>query len=96
MASPKTESSPTWFVSPFKEPDGWPGNAVAVLVAAICFTLPHVRGYGGWVTVGWILVVLAIAESVPAERTALAGTVRIGGMGLILLAAIVVDFGLVA
>ncbi|WP_459887998.1 hypothetical protein [Halostagnicola bangensis] len=65
-------------------------------MAAICFTLPHVRGYGGWVTVGWILVVLAIAESVPAERTALAGTVRIGGMSLILLAAIVVDFGLVA
>ncbi|MDG5817268.1 hypothetical protein [Natronococcus sp. A-GB7] len=96
MASSKTESRSRWFAWIFEEPAGWPANGLLFLLAATCFTLSFVRGYSGWMTAGWFFSVLAVAESVPAERAVLAGAVRIGGVGLVLLAALAIDTGLVA
>lgn len=96
MTNSRTESRSFWPGPIFEVPAGWPANALLFLLAAICFTLSFVRGYSVWLTAGWIFGVLAVAESIPSERTDLAVAVRIGGLALVLLAALAIDTGLVA
>ncbi|EMA39814.1 hypothetical protein [Halobiforma nitratireducens] len=95
MTRSRTESGWLGSTRIFEEPSGWPVNALVFLLAATSFTVSFVRGNTVWMTLGWIFVVLAVAESVPSGRTTLAGAVRIGGLGLVVLAAIAVDSGLV-
>ena len=94
--SSKTTSDSTRFPFVFEKPRGWPINGVLFLLVGVSFTLSYVREISAWMTLGLILSVLAIAESVPPERTPLAGAVRVGGLGLVLLAAVIIDFGLIA
>lgn len=88
-------SDSTRFRSVFEKPSGWPINGALFFLAGVCFTLSYMREVSTWMTFGLFLSVLAVAESVPPERTLLAGVVRVGGLGLVFLVAILLDFGLI-
>ena len=91
----KTVSDSKWISNIFEKPKGWPYNAILVVAAGLAFFLMYTRETGAWETLGVIFIVLAIGESVPSERTSLANAIRIGGVGLVLLAAVIIDFGLI-
>jgi len=63
--------------------------------AGTAFFLAMTRSTGAWETLGFVFIALAIGESVPSERPTLANALRIGGVGVVVLAAVVVDSGLV-
>ncbi len=91
----RTASDSNWVSNIFEKPKGWPYNAVLLFAAGLSFFLLYTRETGAWMTLGFVFIVLAIGESVPSERTSLAGAVRVGGLGLVLLAAVITDSGLI-
>ena len=83
-----------WISRILTRPKGWPANAILMFVAGVMFftamtptgALSQTLGF----TLGFTLLVLAIGESVPAERPTLANLIRIGGTGAIVLVAVIV------
>ncbi|ARS91853.1 hypothetical protein B1756_13455 [Natrarchaeobaculum aegyptiacum] len=90
----KTVFDSNWSSNIFEKPKGWPYNAVLLFAAALSFFLMYTRETGAWMTLGFIFIVFAIGESIPSERTSLAGAIRVGGLGLVVLVAVIIDFGL--
>jgi len=93
--SSNTDYESRWISNILERPKGWPYNAILMFAAGGALFSAMTQETEAWATLGFVFIVLAIGESVPSERPTLANVLRIGGIGVIVLAAVIVDSGLV-
>jgi hypothetical protein len=90
-----TDYESRWISNILERPKGRPYNAILMFVAGVVFLSAMTRETGVWATLRFVLIVLGTGKSVPSERPTLANVLRIGRIGVIKLAAVSVDSGLV-